>query len=564
MPLEALQLEYNGYTFSPYCSSKVNVTPVYDEAGRTVVYSVAKLHAREMVDDESGTDSKVEDLLARLTAPAGELKYSNGRGFGSFEINSGEKKDVIWGPKPKLLSYTPSGGKLACIIEWECEVAIPFCTGAKYTAPSILAANYEITFAINDEGLTTQTVHGYIQIPQTRSSQDNRKITATVDDVRNQIEVTVPLGFQRTSQVYQISKDKCRLDFTCVDTQRNYPLPDGAIRCDVRHRVSSQALKKGAALVNWNNTISGTITVAPGELKASAWDKFKLILDGRIRGARINGGTVTNPRGVYIHSLDFEEDIFSNTSTFSVSYWIMGASITDILQSSGLWQGIGRTSFQSWRQSLEANVSGPRGSADLKLLANSDLIVDLCEGGQAKIPVSTATTDDKPSKATGGPTVSLESASATWIYYQCNLSFDEDDRVIRHKPLTGASKTTTVPPTVNATGSVQAAAGSTGANAPTVKSGVKDITQRVSSPSYNVTLYGEALRIGFEIPAPELTNVGGVKLTQLYANIDQGVVARLGLIPIYKATWVIGYLCDDDPTKIPVPVNPMLQTAAKT
>src|SRR4051794_31718111 len=111
LPLSPGVVFYNGYTFPDDTETvSVDVRPVYDQAGRTVVYNAYTFTFRWVLSVSPGTDSTLESLRKRLTTPAGEFHYE-GCGLGNLAVNvpaggatvgsAGAVKDVVWGPKPE-------------------------------------------------------------------------------------------------------------------------------------------------------------------------------------------------------------------------------------------------------------------------------------------------------------------------------------------------------------------------------------------------------------------------------------------------------------------------------
>src|SRR3990167_1182988 len=283
-------VRYNGFTFvNPMHPSQLSINPVYDEAGRTVIYNEYELFIRAYIvdPDAPGSASTVEEMEAirpYLTQPGRPLTFTT-KGTGDIEVTGAtySVQDVRWGPKPTSLIWMPVGRESAALVEWRCS----FCMAECNTAPEagkkgILAANYEVRYSIGDEGLTTRTVTGYLMVPATRWNQSSDGVDLVIhnhaDKFREDIAPEIPNGFRRTSQDFTLSKDKARLDFSIVDTEMDYPLPHGTVKCDIEESVDWKRSKAG----NFYLTISGSITVAPGQPKSSAYDKFALICADQI------------------------------------------------------------------------------------------------------------------------------------------------------------------------------------------------------------------------------------------------------------------------------------------
>ena len=71
---------------------------------------------------------------------------------------------------------------------------------------------------------------------------------------------------------------------------------------------------------------------------------------------------------------------------------------------------------------------------------------------------------------------------------------------------------------------------------------------------------GYAVRLGFEVPIPQLVTVGGQTAVQTDRRAGQGTIAGIGGLPVFFAYWEIDYDLPGSPTDIGVPPNPYLGT----
>ncbi|HMP07596.1 MAG TPA: hypothetical protein PJ982_14700, partial [Lacipirellulaceae bacterium] len=81
---------YNGHDFTSYAETvSISGTPVYDQAGRTVVYTQWSITIKDRMAGLAGTslDATIQKVKNRLMVPGGEFIYTN-HGFGSLEINT--------------------------------------------------------------------------------------------------------------------------------------------------------------------------------------------------------------------------------------------------------------------------------------------------------------------------------------------------------------------------------------------------------------------------------------------------------------------------------------------
>lgn len=559
---------YNGFTFSNnVVTTDLSITPVYDTAGRTVVYSIFALTLEDKYTNSGASiETLMETVRSQLLSPAGELVYAN-KGLGDLTINSGTKKDVLWGPKPKSFRWKPLGDNKAAKIIWSVDVAIPACTNAVYTG-ALMEVNYKARFAIDRSGYTTRTYSGYLRIPQTRSSQSSRTLQDSADAYRDRIVPAIVDNFRRT-QEYTLDESKCRLDFSITDEELPpNPLPEGVIDCQASHTVSTS----GASLVKWRGTLRAQYEMRKDLPRTDAVKHFLALCKQRLALTKQFATGDQNSQLVIPTGLTFTEpEIYGRNAALLELGYTYATSIGNCIKASALWTPVNGT-FSQWRQSM-GNVMNERGLAQLKFSPSEDAIIDLC---QSTTPASPGQNDANQPDATAGLLAGLgltpPPPDKSWLHYECKLSILTDDRVVEHKPLT------TTQPQVSTDGQAEEplnTAGTfltiedpgSGIPSPPSKSVAKSKTgggkvgynattpnkqQRAGNPSFVCYLIGKAMRAGFEIPVPTLTDVGGIVPTPANRSkhgegFSQWQYGYVG-VPIIVATWRLRFLLPQAPT----------------
>lgn len=555
-------LSYNGITFDALHKSNVTCKPVYDEAKRTVIYTEFAIDVTAWIGGSVASDAQVKSMRQALTAPAKQLTY-NAKGFdSSFQINGGTQVfDVAWGPTPELFSFRPLGGGNGAVIEWKCTARVPDCANA-LTKSGILALNYEIEYDLDKFGLATIKTSGYAQVPLTRWAGD-RSIPDSAMRLRETVTSGAPPGFERLNKTYHLSKDKGRLDFSYTDHELPFPLPKGIVECNVRHKVESAA---GKGFQNWRCVISGTLAVSPDQPKFTAWDRFMLVAGTRLRGGKVGAGDLPKVRKlvgggtVILRGLSAEEDVFGLSSTFSVQYDIVGVTLTNIFQQSGLWTPIPDCDHKQWSASLKNTMFAAKGISGIDFDKTGDIIIDLCANPVPKgqQPAAHAPPDAELKRDDAAKGADDPAAEATWVFYRSAFGAVEEDNTIRHKPLTGATIVSLAAPKLKPEDTAAGAAKVVSSPGPGVGSGVSDVVQRVSAPSFTVTFAGDAARLMKRVPFPRVVSVGGVAVTQQSQWHEERIIEDAGNPPIYYLQWRITYILPQVPASYPVPVNPML------
>lgn len=611
---------YNGFTFDPLTAltTGLSVTPVEDATGRTVAYNKIYLKVRCEVIGQP-TDAAVLGARQKLTKYGGVLVYS-GRGIGPLSINTGRVRDIKFGPKPRVLSITPLGYKNACTIEWEVDVHIPECPDAKYSL-GFLELSYKMEFHIQPNGRVNQTVSGELKIPNNRTLPGSDSVLDSPDLYREKIAPPVPYWFHREWQPWRIDTARTSLGFGWTDKEFGKNVfPPGIVNIDASN--SARQRKEGAALVQMVGTIRARITLAADADTSMAEKAFFYIVKKRFsdrKKAKYKGN-----RGVTVGyvpmSYEFTEpDIFGQDTVceFSMSYLITGTSLDTYLRDTGLWEPIygEQTDWSKWYGTVQNSAMGAYGLSRITFTPNADQIVDLCQNspdGLRPIGAAKPVTRDQLGEF-GFPPID---EAGSWLKYSCFLRIESDAGTVEIQelatkamptPPTSSTPAVLLPPSTTPTeiapaprpvahdwagfaiiaglggqpvggtqgggsqgGSTSGSGGSGGAGnpvlppTPTSPSVSADSTwiQRRTSPMTVIYLYGEALRVGFEIPPPSLGDVGGVKPV-ISNRVDKGEGFSTGQVdmtatgvPIYGAKWRLRYVLPQNPAGPVVPPDP--------
>lgn len=409
-------LEYNGHRFSDHSHVTVAGEMVYDDADRTVVHHRYRVTVDSIVVPEVN-DGDVGDAMLRirqkLTKAGGVFTLEN-KGFGpSLKVNQGRVRDVNFGPKPRILDWSPVGDTNAAEVRWECEVCIPTCEGyggARFTG--LATINYSVDYSINERGYTARTVSGYVAIAMTRVG---RSTPDTADAYRESVLVAKPPNFHR-QQTWNLSADKLRADFSITDVEIESPnaYPPGVVNISARHNVGWQKSGPQRAGRAWlPNVITADIELAQGRPRSHAWEIFKAIVESRLNIVR------STNRTVFIESLSVSEDLFAPNIGFAIDYRIV-ADISEFFSVTGLLQPLGYT-WQNWANAIESSF-GSRGIANMRHSANEDRIVDLCDTGTLASGQPTWTGVNTPGYRLRPLTNQCPSPSYSWLRFDASLT----------------------------------------------------------------------------------------------------------------------------------------------
>lgn len=572
-------LAYNGVAFDTLTKIKVTATPVFDDAGRMVKWVEHILHVRGYITvaPNSTTDTTLGTMRSRLTQ-AGQALVFTGKGYNPLIVNSladGPATDVNWGPKPEVLSWMPIGNNVTALVEWQVRCHVPECDTPTYKN-AIMAFTSEANFAIED-GYTTITTTGSVEIPQTRGAGSGAASTPDcVDAYRERVAPAPLIGFKRNEN-YSVASNRSKMTFNVVDKQMaQQALPSGVAKAELDFSVKSQL--KGTGFINWICSLSGSITVPPNSPKGTAFDVFKAIFSDKFDQARSQRrpGRAGSPSFI-TDSFEIRDSVFNPETYFNLQWRIMGSSLQAIVADSGMWKPIKNASHSGWMAAMKANgVLSARGTAGYKMLPGDDILIDLCNGKQPsksifrgktvddvftrKLPRSESLGDgrqaDVPEFRGGGG--NKPDPGSSWLKYSAEVELQQRNDVVRHKPLNGTTNDNF--PNLLTAVDADAAERVTTTPGSDAASSQPDILQKVGSPTALLVLSGYAERLGYPIEPPQLVSVGGVPCVESSRVIRHRESGVYGGIPSYVCLWRISYELPGPIRTMPMLANPLLGT----
>ena len=609
-------LRYNGILFnSTTTTDEFRVTPVWDAAGRTVTHSRFFLTA-SMVIQTAQNDRVPREAVARLTQPACELVY-NGRGYGNFVINlPGGAKDCMWGPKPVSCTLKPYGAGKACKLTWSVEFAIPTCFDGRYDGPMEFA--YKTVVNIDKSGYSSRVYSGFLRIAQTRAVATDRTIRLSADEWRERINPPLLTDFRRIPGTFELSEDKCRLDFSIRDEQLgpNVP-PNGVIEAEADHTFASTP---GNPL-SWTGTLTATYEVALDVSVANAVQAFGAMAQDRLKALK-EVAAAQPPFGraelmpIPVSFTVADQKIYERTTVhMAMQYRVAGAKLDSILALGGLWNVMpGSNSKDAWGEWVASikDALSPRGYALLRFTPGEtgDSIVDLCGpvpalpatwkknkgpqdtdlirrntggGGKGKpggkgMPKETELrggkfvppkgTDPASGKTSLMPPAPPSASGSTGGFLASAFPVPTParswiDYVVgaSFEVDQGVAVGRTLP-TIPQSPSVETRLGGAFTGTPFASTAGAVVTHQRTVPLRYVVLTGYATRAGYPVPMPCLTSWNGapvVACNRADSEFFEQTIVGNAFYPVYGARWRLRYVCPNPPTgALPVVPNPFL------
>lgn len=188
------------------------------------------------------------------------------------------------------------------------------------------------------------------------------------------------------------------------------------------------------------------------------------------------------------------------------------------------------------------------------LFENENVADDLSEDAPFQSGVSNFDTEStSPEKGILIPWAS--EGDASWVYYDVAIACLLDNGVVVHRHLPQASKANDTLSSVDITDANIDKITGRGVNLKSVDD-YDDVVQRMAHSRYWFRLYGQAMRVGHQVPIPGLKTVAGVKAIPHDENPQWGynkIVGNYSGVPLWYAQWSLWYTVSDPPKTAQVP-----------
>jgi hypothetical protein len=521
-------VRYNNVNITDITKSRVKSTPVYNAQETAVKYVEHTIEIEAIVtpdsyenehelEPEDSTDIPLEWLRKRLLEPRGDLDYYD-KGFGrdfsiSYSQNRFEKQSVDYGPKPTVLMFETMGCNKAARIAWTCTVRIPECSNAYFKG----LCEFWVTSSLNikKNGYQKLTRTGKIEIME-GGDKINTHLSNTFRPYVLSLLSTNTMPAYHLEQDYKFSPDDRVCDFTQTYTEieSTNPYPTGVVEIDATHEMSSKLMPGNpfeAGYKTWTNTMDCNITLRPGVPKTKAWAIFSTLAAERV-GQSIepifktkNKKIVERVRVPYILSLNIQEDIFADSTSFTV-VWVSAANdIRTILTKSGMFKPVQSTNWLDWEQDMRLNAQNPYGRYLITDLGNTTAIIDPCnQSGPASYPKTRRTGDNPYVIPIFNPKPPPKESS--WADYQTKVEIKAKAATKSHRRYKDVDEIETRSTSPNSTSD------KTQFYIPrTFHRNLKSDDyhhQDFGNDKFTATLRGYAIRIGYPTTPPEIVSVG--------------------------------------------------------
>lgn len=188
------------------------------------------------------------------------------------------------------------------------------------------------------------------------------------------------------------------------------------------------------------------------------------------------------------------------------------------------------------------------------ILLNENVSNGLSKDAQFQVGVSDFDTLGKPAES--GILLPIASdASASWVYYDVALACQLDSGIVVHRRLPQVDNTADTLASCMITDKDIDKLTGKGVNLIS-NDKFADVVQRMAHAQYWFRLYGQAMRVGYQIPIPGLKQVGGVKAIPHDENRQWAynkIVGNYSGVILWYAQWSLWYTVAAPPVSQQVP-----------
>ncbi|GAA4442017.1 hypothetical protein [Bremerella cremea] len=518
-------------------------TNQYNDAQQTVIGQRVRLDVQAIFysETEALSATQLKAIRRQLLEPRQTLSLAGtGCGLDSPAI------DIGWGPRPLACTITMQGSQTASL-QWSVELEIASSdVAASLLDERLKSFDFAQSYRLDDQGLLTRVTRGSWQVASQHSGG-----TQVADSFRAAIDVEVPAGFRRVTQVYDESTDKSRIDFQLVDVQlAGDALPAGIAEGEGSFSFTTE----GIGLARGTARLTATLTVAPGVAPNYAFLQFWLMAEQKQSDLQsaASGGTALFP----IH-LSIERGLWerARTSRFEI-VWQKSGGIGAFL-SDKFWTPLsGSGDYSTWSSSI-AGMWHQRGTAGLASTSADNVSVNLASAASG---VVIATSNTPPSISNAAESVELASSTidpnASWLDYDVQLKFFKDERTTWHRRAVDASRSSaTISDPLYGTDGIQPQQSFDATDQ-------EDIAEEHGLPTQYVLLKAKGLRVQYLPVFPTLTSLAGQAVALVKESFEIGPATSVGHIVyqmrgyrLYKVLGTVASL-SDSPASPSVPPAP--------
>ena len=531
-------VSYNGITFGPYTDTiGYDVAPIPSSDGRTAIANRYRIRLKTVIvnPSQSGSDDNMNTIMEALSAYGGRFIYT-GKGGRPIDTGPSVGSDLMWGPRPQMVSWNPTGGNRTADLVWEVELALTDCSNVSPFG-RVMEFSWEVVYEQQEHRLTRRDIRGMLRIPARKVSVNNKLVFDFADRYYDDVVPPLQLGFVRQNEHREMTPDKSTLKFSFTDQQVENPRPPGTVSDPEIEIATSNTLPY--LFTNWNTNINATYHMA--QHMPQSWSLvyfLDLVKDRMVATIKELGAAAKNILPI---SFSIRERPQTRSTSYQFAYSLLCK--LPLVITPGTWRPLPWHNHQLWAQSM-AFANKPRGYTNEIFRPGYDSIVDLCTNpGSPQVPLAQLPIENQASQFLQALNVTCPSPGNSWIQYEIALVVMVEDGIVQHQPL--PTKPTPpkpytpggpgfVPPS-DAVGYTPPPASATGA---TNDAATK--LQRRHQPRFEFFLIGRAARACYPVAPPSLVSVAGIPVIE--ANrvgseyfVTQ-IVGQMG-IPVFVAQW---------------------------
>lgn len=561
-------VSYDGVKIDNIVTSKVDATPVYNTQGTDVKYVKYTFEFEAIVyptsfilepEAQTTTDDALEEIRLMLLTPRKAFLYKD-KGFGEdFEVRASGTDpnldlDVMYGPRPIRLTFETIASNKAARINWAVEVHVRRECASGIDQTNLLEFWTTSSVKINQSGYQTLTRKGKIEVLGNAAGETMSTTGLVNSPITDRLVSLGSMQGYHLESTFTPSDDGRVLDFVFVYTEIESPnaYPLGVVDIKCRHSTGSTLMSsnpiQGAQFRSWRNSMNCTIQLRPNVPQLRAWEIFSAIATDRInQGVSVetvnqNGDKViTRTLVPIVLSMKIDEEMFSHSISFSISWVSFTQTISELFSSTGIlkpYVNVQET-WGDWVVDIRQNTQRRQGAYPLTNDGATTQIINPCTSGATVNSVPDTTRGDilPVIPAIFAPGCPPEESS--WLDYKSKCEIQSKSNIKIHR------KYKSIDDVVRTDDQIEAFTPSSSVSRQydTASTEEDHFEQDFGNDIHLGVVTGYAVRLGAPTEPPRVMTIGGRRAT---LNREKSVVSNTplssnNLCSVHITKWKLKY-----------------------
>lgn len=312
------EIKYGDYVCK-YTKLTTDINNVMDGFAVIGTDVTQRIHGVVTSDTEANLGTAITTFYKAFAKPRQMFTIiANGATWYSIKYDENDTaQDIHFGPIVESASVDSYLGRIAFTYTVVIKYRLKICDSASQIN-KILRLSRDESFAIDLNGFTRRTTEGHMIITHQARPADQYRALLNVD---------IPNGFKRVGQNFRTSDDGCRMDYSIVDDEIYWQLPNPVTSGQVDFNIGQEM---GGLLTC---TLSGQLSMGPNTPKSDVIDVIKTLHDAYFKKVWQNPTTEALNK-----SNSMTTSIFGNTIDFT--FVKTGAGDLDIVNTDTFFKNL--------------------------------------------------------------------------------------------------------------------------------------------------------------------------------------------------------------------------------